>query len=857
MRDELLDEAGATLHLLDSLFGGTGRRAVRVAAGATIQDALLEHWPDEWDHLEPPPLVVVVNGRVERDILRALASGDHVAVYPRTGDPVSIGAIVVGSTFAATTVGGLVAGAIGMMVIGGAMYGLNALLAPDAPSIAQGHNERPHYAWDGVATEYRGYGATMPCVYGEQVVGGTAISYSVRSRRGRSILRLLLVLSHGPVESVAGFDRDLDDVSGEDFEDTNFRLNGTPVREWGDLVRVWTRRGEVNQRAIEGFNDEERSYAVGRRIRYSERTDPTRGHYTTRTPVHAVVLRFSFGQGLGWIDNTGEYRTHRVDLQYRFRRLDLPDEPANWSAWTAFSFSGSQTTPLPKDFEIEFPELRSYDIHVRRMTEEPIQVDGVTSRSRVELSDVIEVVRRDMEYPGLTLCALEIRAVDGLSGARPSTEVPLRGIRVLWPDGTDQDTTTHTRAWTRCPFRVAYDFLRNTDYGLGDATRYMRFNLADWRDASEHAAEFVDAGVATTLIAAAAAGATEIRVLSTAGIVAGDQLKLRIDTANAELVEVAEVRSDSILNLAAALAGAHPNGATVTLIHARYEWDGVLDGASSPWDTVQQILATARARLVKEGNDFVLVRAIPRDPVMLICEGNGADDFVETRENPRFQPNALDLQFWNRATRFQRDNRLVLAEDALIDSASSATFFEREALNPKEEQAFGISRPAQIDRHGHWRLRQLRLAPRGWACTLPLEAVVAKVGDVVDVAHRVVLATTWSGRALAAAASGTSTIRLDQPVTLESGVTYAVRVQIGTSTRAVRQITSAAGAYARGDVLTISGTWPGDVAAGATYALGVQGQETVPAEIVARALQEDFRVALGMKEYVEGNLADV
>lgn len=851
----------ATIRFYAGTAFAPGAPVVRaVEPGVTLVDAIRAHWPAGWSTDRPLDLVVLVNGYATRDLGVLVEPGDVVVVQSRVGDPVSVGALILSLAAPLTTAGTVAATIVGTIAIAGAMYGISMLLAPDAPSVQQGNNERQHFAWAGVTTEYRGYGAVMPAVFGQQIVGGTAISYVVVSRGNRSVLKLLLCLGLGPVEAIAGFARDLDHASGELFEDTDFRIGGTPVKEWGKLVRVSTRRGRVNQTAIRGMNDEERTYTVGLRLK-----GPAAGanvsttnvkEFRTRTPADAVVLRIAFNEGLTWIDNDGATHQQAITFRVQYRRTELPDTEANRSGWEQFTFRGNSTGPLTRDFTLEFPSRSSYTVEVDRVTKEPATTEGMSSKSKSELSQVVEIVNRDLEYPGLALIGLEIDAVDGLSGGRPDVEVPLRGIQAMIPDEDDQDGP-HTRTWTQCPFWVVYHLLRDTEYGLGGATRYMRFDVAAWRAASDHAAELVDAELETTLALAVAAGATQLRVISTAGFVADDVLKIDLGNVGVEQVEVAGVESDAILILKAPLTLAHAKAVTVTKVHARYQWDGVIDGAASPWDTIQQILATARARLVQQGNDFILVRAVARDPVMLICEGNGADDFVETRENERFQPNALDLQFWNAATRYQRDNLLVIAEDAIVDNASTATFYERETLDPKSEQVLGVCRVEQIHRHGRYRLRQIRRAGRGWACTMPLEAVVARVGDVADIAHRVVLATTWSGRVTAAAASGSSTIRLDQPVTLEAATTYAVQVRVGTVTLATRTIASPAGTYARGAALSITGTWPGDVAAGAPYALGLQGQETVAAEIVAFALQDDFRVIVATKEYVEDALADV
>lgn len=848
---------GAVLRTLDSSFGGPGA-AVHVAAGTAVLDALRAHWPASWSADAPPPLVVVVNGAVESNLRRVLAAGDFVTVYPRAGIPVP--AFIVAAAASIGVSAGTVALVGTSLLLSAVSYGLSALLAPDAPSVPQGRNERPVYRWDTVATEYRGYGATIPVSYGEQIVGGTVISYAVRTRGNKSVLQLLLCVGHGPLQSIAGFDRAVDAEPGSSFTDTDFRLNGTPVQEWGDLVKVSLRLGEVNQRAIPGFAATEATYSVGQRVKYvppaeRDQADPeNRVTYRMRGPADEALLRFTFPQGLVWINGDGESNNASVRFRVRYRlKTADPTDPDSYSEWVTFRFIGAVSQPIPRDYAVRFRERGDYVLYVERLTPDPITTEGLASKSRSELSSVVEITDATFEYPGLGLVAFEITAVDGLSGSQPGAEIPLRGVKAMIPDDDDQDGA-HTRTWTRSPFWVAYDLLRNTEYGLGDATRDMLFDVADWRDGTEDAAELIDSGLATVTTRALAADDTRVYVASTDGWAVGDAVSIDL-AGDDERFEVVEVLPDA-LGLSDGVAEARAAGATVTKLHPRYEFDGTIDGSGSPWDLVQQILASARSRLVKQGNRFILIRSVPREPVMLICEGNGADDFVETREDPGFQPNALDLQFWNRADRYQRDNRLVLAADAITDEADADTFFSREALRPTEEQAFGISRPEQIDRHGGFRLRQLRETPRGWACTLPLEAVVARIGNVVLVAHRVVIAETWSGRTTAAAASGSSAIRLDQAVTLVADTTYAVRVRVGTSATAVRTITSPAGSYARGAALAISGAWPGAVDAGAPYALGLQGQETTPAEIVAYALREDFRVAVVTKQYVEANLAD-
>ena len=831
--------AVSRLHFLETPFDVGGRETHEVHAGQTLGQAIGQCWPDRWSTEDPPAVVVTVNGERTTDLDRVLEVGDQVAVFPAMGEPISIGAAAAAAIGATGVAGVVVTAVVALAVVAAVAYGVSALTAQDPPDFDTGQEGSNVYRWDGIQTQYRGLGSPIPVIYGEHVTGGVAISYVVRTKRGRSRLRILLLISHGPIQSIAGFTEDQDDLSAAALlSDSALVLNGVPARDYGNKCRLSIRLGKRGQRVIRGFNDQEQTYTFNRRLRRWQEVE-----YTTARAVNGVQLNVNCPGGLVSITDSGGLRQRKVVLQHRFR-VNRPG--TEWSDWDRWEVVGKTTDPFPAADYVEFPTRDEYRVQLRRATAHP---NSIQIKDDVELVSVTEAIERDFLYPGVALLALDLRAAEGLSGGRPQIRTEVEGRLVPVWDGVSATNPEYVDTFTDSPFWCALDAMRNTTYGMGRQMSLMSYDPQDFADGHAHAQEWVATGNESTTTAVPTTGSTDLVVADGNEFRVDDRVAIDLGSANEQVGFVLDINGDK-LKLSVALL-AHATGTTVKRVRKRYSFRAVMDEGGSAWEAVQTILAVARAQVVKFGNEIILIRAVSRSPVMLVNEGN-VSDFRLTYLSPRAQPNALVVTFWDEALGYDRNTVEARATDVITDDVGGTTnYYQRDELSTRNMAVRGISSIEYAEAHTAWMLKSMRLPLRGFSFSMSLEALGARVGRVIDICHRTVV-TAVGGLVRGAQASGSSVIQLDRPVTLAVATTYAIRVRLGDDTLATKTITSAAGSYARDATLSIApATWGGAVADKSPYAIGIEDQETVPAEIVGFALREDRQVDLQCIEYVE------
>ena len=830
--------AVAELHFLETPFDLHGRHTHEVHGGQTLAEAICAHWPENWPDDAPPALTLVVNGEQVTDVDRVILAGDQVSVFPTMGEPISIGVAVAAAIGTTGVVAVVVTAVVALAVIAAVGYGISALTAQDPPDFNTGDEGSNTYRWDGIKTQYRGLGSPMPVLYGEHDTGGVVISYVVRTKAGRSFLRVLLVISHGPIQSIAGFTEDQDGVSALALlSDEALTLNGVPARSYGNKCRISIRLGKRGGRILRGFNDQEQTYPFQQQLITNRLVE-----YVTRRAVNGVQLNAQAPGGLVSVSNTGHRLQRTVVTQVRFR-TDTPG--SEWSDWDRWELEARTTDPYPESHYFEFPALGNYRVQIRRRTATSASIQ---IKDRIDLVSVTEVIERDFLYPGMALLALDLKAVEGLSGGKPSIRVGAEGRLVPVWDGVSESNPNFVDTYTANNFWCALDALRNTTYGMGRAMSLMSFDPQDWKDGADHADEYVNAGNSSITTAVPFTGAVDLLVADETQFRVNDLVAVALGGAFEQVGIVRDINA-SKLRLSSPLS-AHVRGTTVERVRTRYSFNGIQDEGGSAWEVVQGILAPARAIAVKFGNEIILVRSVTRSPVMLVNEGN-VSDFRLTYLSPRSQPNAIALSFWDKDQGYERNSVEARATDVITDNVTPSTYYSRDELSTKNMTVKGINSIEFAESHAAWILKSMRLPTRGFSFGMSLEALAARVGRVIAITHRTVLAAV-GGRVRGAQLTGSSIIALDRPVVLAGGTTYAIRVRLGDDTLAVKTITSGAGSYARDATLSIApATWGDDVDDKSPYAIGIEDQETVPAEIVGFALRQDLQVELQCMEYVE------
>lgn len=847
-----LATADAIVVFVDDVFAQGGRSTTRVPATGTVAEALAAAWPARWPQ-KPLQLVVIRNGeRLEPDaLLSPIAPGDIITAYPRVGAE-AVGAAIIDFVAGAGTAEGLssfVVQAVGVLAIQVVSFGVSLLLAPTARSLDTGENHGSNtHRWDGVTTDYAPQGAPKPVVVGLRTTGGSVISYVVRTTNGRSRLRLLLWISQGPTGGLYGTQGDLDGATGDSLPEGVLRLNDVDVTRWGSLVRVWTRSGRVDQTAIPGFNDA--TQPVTKNIALKPGAGNTLSHRASG-PVDELLINLLFPKGLVGVFKGGELAYQRVSFRYRAREW-VGGVATQWSTWTTFRAVGRSTTAFPWQETVEFTHASEWEVELERL--DPIATD-ISHKDASSLESVTEVRYRGFVKPGAALLALDIRATEGLSGPRPQVEAKWKGwLTPVW-DGASTTAPSFDPTWTRNPFWVCLGMLRDTIWGAGEALRLITYDVEEWQDAADWADELIAADLETTLTNPAAAGADRVFVTSSDGWAIGDRAYLDKGGAGEQLVTITELPTSGVLRFTPALGSTLSAATTIAKYHERCFYDDVFDTGESPWDLAQAILATARSRLSKIGNKLVLIRSVARDPVVVVSEGN-VSGFQASLRSPHSQPTRIDMAFDDATQSYQRDTTSVEAEDVILDDDQESEFYDRRGYLVAQEFLRGVTRVEQARWCGLHRMRTLRLALWSASFTLPLEALAARDGSRIEIAHRTVKRTLVTGRVAEAASSGGSTVKLDRQVVIVGGTTYAITLRAGDDTVVTRTVSSTAGTYAPGDSLSISGTWPAAVAKYAPYSFGTQGSVTKSAEIVRYALREDLQVDIEVAEYVEAALAD-
>ena len=256
----------------------------------------------------------------------------------------------------------LVASAVGVAI--------NLLFPPpDAPTPVEEDTSKT-YGFNGVRTNYKAVGSTIPIVYGYHGVGGLVISQEVVQSLDPSIagpnkvqqtLRVLIAVCEGPIKSIGGITTDSDDLVGENLP-AGLKINGNSAENL-DGVRASVRLGTIEQTAIPGFSIASTIYNVGLPIEnwdedgdaitdWSEAAEydmPEEGDFAT--------VAIQFPKGLYNVDSNGNTSTLSTSINIRYQELDAGGSPTGPTVDVLGGQAITFTEAIPSSFTrlVRFP----------------------------------------------------------------------------------------------------------------------------------------------------------------------------------------------------------------------------------------------------------------------------------------------------------------------------------------------------------------------------------------------------------------------------------------------------------------------------------------------------------------------
>lgn len=432
---------------------------------------------------------------------RRLPREEWGAVVPEAGDEVvalripgfgaafftALGATEGGALVTATgglTVLGAIVSVAASIVVGIGLSFVSTLLV-GTPRAGRGESDEnsPTYNLSGIRNSLRP-GGPIPVVYGTATVGGQIVQIFLDvDGEGRSVLYVLIAISQGEIESIAGLG-EVDELEGSAIP-TALQINGNPARNYAN-VRVSTRLGRTDQAPIPGFRDVVTSTPY--EVTLDDNVPFT---HTTGGKVDGFQLNFFWPRGLTGIDDDGGGPfNHYVDFTVEWRVVGT----ATWATSGVIRIERSTLATFNSKFRKDGLARDRYEVRVTRV------FPAWPETSEFYLSDMVlnsvnEIVSDDLAYPDVALVGWRAVASNQLSGGVPTfTHGSVKGKKVQVWDGVSTTAPTFTKQWSESPAWCAFDVLTNRRYGLGNFFDASSGYLQTVADAETFLAETVSDG---------------------------------------------------------------------------------------------------------------------------------------------------------------------------------------------------------------------------------------------------------------------------------------------------------------------------------------------------------------------------
>lgn len=142
---------------------------------------------------------------------------------------------------------------------------IGSLLVPSLPGRpVSSADTNQVYSWRGVTANYVVSGASIPILYGEMRLGLSIVSVDLVITQGEqgpeSVLRMIGIVSEGPIEAIGQYTEDVDDLTGSSLPE-GMQIEGNRAQDY-DGVRCSIRLGSLEQSAAPGFESLRTIYPV-------------------------------------------------------------------------------------------------------------------------------------------------------------------------------------------------------------------------------------------------------------------------------------------------------------------------------------------------------------------------------------------------------------------------------------------------------------------------------------------------------------------------------------------------------------------------------------------------------------------
>jgi predicted phage tail protein len=248
----------------------------------------------------------------------------------------------------------------------------------------------------------------------------------------------------------------------------------------------------------------------------------------------------------------------------------------------------------------------------------------------------------------------------------------------------------------------------------------------------------------------------------------------------------------------------------------RCTFDCVFDSQMTAFEAAAKCCLAGRAALVTVGAKYAVIIDRATAPTNLYSVGSIIEDSLEITYLPLNERSSqIEIQFANAVKDYSRDTISVVDQDAEYTNASTLSLI-------------GVTRQSQAVRLGKFHLYLNKYCQKTVQFEVAMDGLIDEIGDVVNVQHDV---PEWGYGGRVVGASST-TITLDQEVTLVEGTSYQIMVRLNDGTLVTKNISVPAGTTTT-DTLTVTTAFASTPHQYDVYAFGILSNVTDQFRIIA------------------------
>lgn len=731
---------------------------------------------------------------------------------------------------------------------------ISSVLGPDkggmtstAPEL-----ESSTYSWNGIQTS-RELNKPIPVLYGTHALGGTVINSRFYYNGSDDWIATQLALCHGEIQAITS-----DNIKVNDADYSSFIKQGDTSNGFYQY-----RNGTFSQSIMTGYSDSfYNNGAVSHKLDYnvpwtftsestnidffrlhfefpyglynmnsqgvkSESTVQVRVKYrkvgtTTWSDMYNYdprgVLEYEYTYWLNWWNDKYTIWSTNASLTsasapvgaYGFTKTGKYryNKDAAFTPSINLTFTSKSSVPLKKYFEpvdkygnpITLADAQ-YEFSVTRITPQPADEEDPYKQNKCHVRFLEEIQTANINYGGIALLGIDLKATDQLSNSRPNFKVqctrkPLK-INNVYRDSTNP-------AW------ICMDILTNKHYGMGlniseiDTTAFTRW------------AAFCDGSIANTFTLSK----TVVSLTNNVDIIAGDLVIPMTDLPSGEALSISKlvVGSSSVNATGEAITrnstfgGYHlldvdmevnsidkitlkyiSNHATLAngyyyFLSFRYNlkvgssitydlvfkdkvytatpklaFNGLFDTSSDIWTSMQDVAQVGRGQVILRGNKYSCIYDDVKVVKGMFNAANSKNVTVQYISNADIA-SEIEIQYSDANIEYEMNSISVQDADAMASGI---------VTNKTTKQIKGITTEAEALVMGRYLLASSKYLRRIITLDADIESITQTVGDLVAIQTDV---TQYGIGGIVLQKLGDAVI-LDNLVTLQLGVEYTLKIK--------------------------------------------------------------------------------